>query len=237
MARSAVPAVLAGVVLTVGLLLTADARATPPPEPLTVQFGAGFTTGTWRAGEDDAQQRKMTGGRGFADIRIGPWRISGGGRVLAQTVDEDGDPRDGEVAASTVAGVLGGYDHRWFHLALGLGAGRGLRDDGEQPAVWFPAGRLRIGPRDVVFADVSVLDLTAWSPGPGIARAGVGTSPGEGLLWVGGVWDEACCGVGVAGGVPMGDGFSLFVDAAMHPTRPASMLMLEAGVSITFANL
>ncbi len=183
-----------------------------------LRLGGGFTTGQIR---DDAL-RRVNGGRMFAEWLAQPWRLGGGLRLLTERDTEDGVRR-----ARAAGAALAGWDAPWVHVAAGVGHAERL----------LPAFALRLGPRDLVFAEASLLDLGAWSPGPGLARAGLGAAHGGGRIWAGWAWDEhGGGGLGLAGVVSLSDRLALEVGAAVDPRRPSDYVQIETLLSVRFGD-
>jgi hypothetical protein len=178
-----------------------------------VRAGGGFTTGRW----DDDGARRVSGGRAFGEWLAAPWRVSLGLRALSAR------PETGARETELAGAALAGWDRDWIHAALGVGAvGRRV----------LPAGALRLG--DPVFVQASFLDFTPRSPGPGLARVGVGAALAGSRVWAGWAWDAHGGGAGLGVVLPLGDRAGLWVDAAADPRSPGDYVLMEAGFRVSF---
>lgn len=202
------------------------------------RLDAGFETGQRRQG---AQTRRINGAYGSVDaLWRGRWRASLGylGRretpteVVPGTAQMPGTKTEGPAVGYHQAGLLLGFEHRWVHLAGGLGL-RGLTELDQLAWHLRPAARLRLGPRAWVFVDGSIFDPSPWSPGPGEWRVGLGSQPGGSHLWLGWVGAAAGSGLGLAARVPIEGGLHLSISAGMDPSTPGDYLVLRGGVGWT----
>lgn len=212
---------------------TADDAPTGPPR---WRLGGGFDSGQWRLGDDDRfEERRLNGFRAFAEWLPAPWRLSVAYRLLNERVEDvlAVPATEGDTHRNHALAALGGYDHRWLHLALGLAAWRGV-ETAEDPA-WLlrPAGRLRAGPADLLYLEASAFDFTHWSLGPGAYKAGLGAQPGGARLFLGlaADWNERLA-FSVAGAAPLGGDLTLHAGAGVDAREPGHYLLIEAGLSV-----
>lgn len=224
------------------LLLPAAAGA------VELRVAAGYVTGRWRPDDVlrgycpidapdgtecvflEGPAHRLDGAQLSVEWLPGAWRLSAGYRVLNDSAEE---------VTLHYGTLLAGYDHPWFHAALGGGIGylgRTCDDavpgrcsyDGPYP---LPAGRLRLGPREWVYLDASLLDLTPWSPGPGLLRLGIGGQPFRTRLWLGWAFDTGGSGLGAAADIPISEALRFNIGAGVDPRTPGDWLMLTAGLS------
>ncbi|MCB9540730.1 MAG: hypothetical protein H6704_31300 [Myxococcales bacterium] len=200
------------------------------------RLGGGFDSGQWRLGDDDRfEERRLNGFRAFAEWLPAPWRVSVAYRLLNERVEDvfAAPATEGDTHRNHALAALGGYDHRWFHLALGAAAWRGV-ETAEDPA-WLlrPAGRLRAGPADLLYLEASAFDFTHWSLGPGAYKAGLGAQPGGARLFLGlaADWNERLA-FSVAGAAPLGGDLTLHAGAGVDAREPGYYLLIEAGLSV-----
>lgn len=207
-----------------------------PTDPPRWRLGGGFDSGQWRLGDDDRfEERRLNGFRAFAEWLPAPWRASVAYRLLNERVEDvlDVAATEGDTHRNHALAALGGYDHRWFHLALGAAAWRGT-ETAEDPT-WHlrPAGRLRAGPADLLYLEASAFDFTHWSLGPGAYKAGLGAQPGGARLFLGlaADWNERLA-FSVAGAAPLGGDLTLHAGAGVDAREPGHYLLIEAGLSV-----
>ena len=196
--------------------------------------GAGFDSGQWRLGSEEAfEERRVNGFRAFAQWLPGDFRLTAGYRFLREEVIDvvgRGGP-EGARHQNHLVSALGGWEQAWFHLAIGAAGWRG-EDFGDPLWLLRPAGRLRAGPRDWIYLEASAFDVSDWSIGPGAYKAGLGAQPGGARVFVGvaGDWNERLAG-SVAGAMPLGGGVALDAGAGIDAREPGHYLLVEAGLS------
>jgi len=223
-------------------LLAAFALTVPAARAGDLRVGFGYATGQLRLSDGPAREtHRVTGGHLAVGWLDGPLRYSLGWRLLSHKVSatecRGGDPCD--VAAkdtsseSHLGGALVGYDQPWFHAAAGVALLSWPRTGHRVETSLLPAARLRVGPRDLVYAEGSIADVQTWSPGPGRARAGLGAQPGGARVWAGVAWEQTYA-VGAAGTIPVAKRLRMGVYAGVRPDRPADLLVMGLGMVYRF---
>lgn len=207
-----------------------------PHGPPRWRLGGGFDSGQWRLGDDDRfEERRLNGFRAFAEWLPAPWRVSVAYRLLNERVEDvlAVPATEGDTHRNHALAALGGYDHRWLHLALGLAAWRGVETAEDPTWLLRPAGRLRAGPADLLYLEASAFDFTHWSLGPGAYKAGLGAQPGGARLFLGlaADWNERLA-FSVAGAAPLGGDLTLHAGAGVDAREPGHYLLIEAGLSV-----
>jgi hypothetical protein len=195
------------------------------------RISGSFLTGRAKPGEGDV--RRLTGGRLAIDHAFANrWVVSAGAIWLNEKRETGPDP---DLAHH--GGALVGFHHRWIDIAAGAGwHSRAPNGETRSQTHVLPAGHLRIGPEDILYAEAALLDFSARSPGLGLLRAGAGsTLGGRGHLFGG--WGRSHLDDDLfvfSASVPIATGLSLGIDAALATTSPAHYLVLGGSLGFTF---